>query len=343
MGALYTIIVAVLVFGLIIFIHELGHFLSARFVGIKVHEFALGMGPAILKRIKGDTTYALRLFPIGGYVAMEGEDSESEDKDAFCNKTIPQRLLVIVAGATMNLLLGFLITVLILSMQPRLKSTVVSRFAETAVSSQKLQVDDRIVRVNGARVNNDMDIQFAFMRDSDGLVDMVVERAGEKVALSQVPFQMRSFNDGMSALVIDFAVYGRDKTIPAVLSGAFYQTLSIVKLVWVSLLDIFTGQFQLNQLSGPVGVATAIGEASAISLDSLLFMVSLITLNIGVFNLLPLPALDGGRVIFLLIEAVRGRPINAKYEGYIHTAGLILLLGVMVLVTFNDITNIIKG
>lgn len=271
---------------------------------------------------------------------MEGEDSESDDRDAFCNKTIPQRLLVIVAGAAMNILLGFLITVIIVSMQPRLKSTVIAKFADTASSSSVLMEDDKIIRINGARVNNDTDIQFAFMRDKDGVVDMEVKRAGENIRLT-VPFGMRAYEDGSSSLVVDFAVYGIDKSIPSVLSAAFYQTLSIVKLVWVSLLDIITGNFELNQLSGPVGVATAIGEASSIGLEPLLFMISLITLNIGVFNLLPFPALDGGRVIFLVIEALRGKPLNAKYEGYIHTAGLIFLLGMMVLITFNDISNII--
>lgn len=329
-----------LAFGVIIFIHELGHFIVAKSVGITVHEFAIGMGPRLLSVKRGDTTYALRLVPIGGFVQMEGEDEESGDAGAFCKKKVWQRILVVVAGAVMNVLLGFLILLYLTITQPAMSSTTVAVFDDAAVSNQMLQVDDRITAVNGTRVHIGNDIVFEMLRDSDGVIDFDVIREGSPVKLKGVVFQTAKAEDGTNLVTLDFKVYSVEKTPLNVMKYAFYWTQGTVREVWVSLLDLITGKYGLSQLSGPVGVTSAIGEAASMGLQSVLMLIALITINIGIFNLLPLPALDGGRLVFLLIEGIFRRPVPQKYEAYIHAAGLIALFGLMIVVTFNDIVRL---
>ena len=337
-----TGIVVVLVFGFIIFFHELGHFIAAKKAGVKVNEFALGMGPVLFKKQRGETTYALRLFPIGGFVSMEGEDSESGDNRAFCNKSPLKRFVIIAAGAFMNLLLGYLIMLSLVMMSNGIATTEVHSFSEGATSSQYLQAGDKIVGINGKRVRTSNDISFQLMREDDGIVDIDVIRDGQKVKLEGVTFQMEEIQDGIKAIKLDFIVKGVRKNALNVPVYAFDWTVSIVKQVWMSFVDLIGGRYSLNQLSGPVGVATAIGEASGKGLDYMLILVAIITVNLGIFNLLPIPALDGGRLVFLLIEAVRGKPVNPDIEGFINVAGLCALMGLMVLVTFNDILKFFR-
>lgn len=340
-NTLQTIILSVLVFGALIFIHELGHFLAAKWAGIRVNEFSLGMGPVVFQRQKGETAYSLRAFPVGGFVSMEGEDDGSSDDRAFCNKSIGKRLLVVAAGAMMNLILGFLIMVILVCMGNAVGTTRISQFGEDAVSSQWLQVEDEIVSVNGHRVRTPNDISYEFMNEDDGVMDMEVIRDGEKIKLTGVTFNMQDVGEGLKAIRIDFKVYGVHKTIWNVPPYAFNWSVSIMKQVWSSLIKMITGQFTLNQLSGPVGVATTIGEAASMGLDSTLLIIAFITINLGVFNLLPFPALDGGRLLFLFIEMIRRKPLKPEYEGYINTAGLLLLLGLMAAVTFNDVIKLL--
>ncbi len=335
----FTGIVVVLVFGFMIFFHELGHFLAAKKAGVKVNEFALGMGPVLLKTQKGETTYALRLLPIGGFVSMEGEDSESGDAGAFCNKSPAKRFVIIAAGAFMNLLLGYVIMLALVMMSSGIATTEIHSFAQGATSNQYLQAGDKIVEINGKRIRTSNDISYELMREDDGIVDMVVVRDGQRVALDGVTFRMEEVQDGVKAIKLDFIVKGVAKNFWNVPVYAFDWTVSIVKQVWMSFVDLIGGRYSINQLSGPVGVATAIGEASGLGLDYMLILVAIITINLGIFNLLPIPALDGGRLVFLLIEAVRGKPVNPNIEGYINVAGLVALMGLMVLVTFNDIAK----
>ncbi len=337
-----TIILVVLMFGFIIFIHELGHFLTAKAAGVKVHEFAIGMGPVLFKFYKGDTKYNLRLLPIGGFVAMEGEDEESSDRDAFCNKPVWKRIIVIVAGAAMNILFGFILMFLLVSMQGRLSTTQVALFDEGAVSSEKLQVGDVILEVNGANVHIANDLVFELVGAGTDPVNMLVQRDGEELLLENIPFHSEVLEDGTAVFSMDFKVKGVPKTLGGMFRESFYMTTGVVKQAWVSFIKLVTGQFQVNQLSGPVGVSGAIGQAAAVGFSSLMLMVAFVTINIGVFNLLPLPALDGGRLVFLIIEGLRGKPVPAKYEGLIHAAGLVLLMGLMIFVTYQDIVRLIS-
>lgn len=346
------IIIALLMFGLIILVHELGHFVTAKLVGIRVEEFAIGMGPTLLKfpkekRNPDDTTYAIHLVPIGGFVMMEGEDEKSDSSTAFCNKKIWERILVIVAGASMNLLMGFIIMFSIVMMQPVVSSTQISYFAPTASSSQKLQLGDEIVKINNSKIHIANDLMFAFISAGKDPIDITVKRNGENVEIADVPFKLDTLEDGTQMPQLDFKIQGVKKNPANVMKESWFMTTGVVKEVWTSFGKLITGQFKLNQLSGPVGVTEAIGQvanqaAQAKDSSNLLMMLAFITINIGVFNLLPLPALDGGRLVFIIIEAIRGKPIPAKYEGYVHAAGLFLLMGLMVVVTFNDVFKLIK-
>ena len=341
MNTVITILIAILVFSVLIFVHELGHYLAARAAGIKINEFAIGMGPVLFAKEHKGIRYALRLLPIGGFLSMEGEDEGSGDSAAFCNKGVGWRVLVTVAGALMNVLLGFVLLIILISSQDLIGTRIVAGFNEGATSQASgLMAEDEILSINGAGVFIDNDIVYQLLRDPDGVVDMVVRRNGEKVELKNVTFQTVEVT-GTTATVVDFKVYGTPKTPWGVLKNAAGQTVSVVRLVWSSLIDLLTGRFGLNQMSGPVGVTTAIGESAKSGIPSLLTMVIYITINLGVFNLRPIPALDGGRLLFLLIEAVRRKPINPKYEGYVHAAGFALLMLLVVVVTFNDITRLL--
>ncbi len=315
----------------------------AKLFKVKVNEFALGMGPKLWSKQKGDTLYALRLFPIGGYVAMEGEDEESADENSLCKKNPWQRLGIVVAGAVMNLILGYIIMVTLTIMSGGVGTTIISRFDNNAVSSKYLQVNDKILSVNGSKVRTPNDVTFEFLRSKDGIIDIEVERNGKKVKLPDIQFEMDDLGNGVKAIHLDFKVYGEKLTFLNTITYSFNWAVTMAKQVWLSLFDLLTGRFGFNQLSGPVGVASAISEASSMGIDQLLLMVAFITINLGVFNLLPIPALDGGRIVFIILEIIRGKPVPQKYEAYVHTAGMVLLLALMVFVTVNDVVKIFKG
>lgn len=366
-----TVLLTILVFGIIINLHELGHFFFAKLFDVQVNEFSFGMGPLLWGRKKGETQYSIRLFPIGGYVAMEGEDGEAGEEGAktavsgraFCNKPAWQRFLILFAGAGMNLLLGLILMAYITSQMSLLGTNVVGRLEENTASSAYLQPGDRIIRVNGYSTPCYNDVVFQLIRDDDGLVDLTVLRGGDHLTMNywertlsglgigekslgdtlylSVPFEMEELQPGLRTLKIDFVFLGAQKTLGNGVQYTFQQTVSTVKQVWYSLLDIVTGRFGFSQLSGPVGTATVIREASDAGLRSLILLLAYITINVGVFNLLPFPALDGGRMFFLLVGAIFRRPIPAKYEAYINAAGMLLLLFFVGIVTFNDVMKLV--
>lgn len=346
MNIFVTIIVTILIFGLIIFIHELGHFLVAKASGIRVNEFALGMGPTLFHFGKGETKYALRLFPIGGFVSMEGEDDDSEDERAFFRKPVWKRILVVLAGAAMNLILGFIVLMIMISMQKQVLTTQISAFHDEQLSAQTgLKVGDEILKIDGARTRIDNDISFALSRAIDNKVDFTVRRNGTEIEVKDVQFPIVEQN-GRKMINPDFYLQTAKKTPWQVIKQAGLKVGSIVKVVWISLSDLVTGRASLKDLSGPVGVATVVGDAVhqqtfKQSLYSTLNLLAFITINIGVFNLLPFPALDGGRFIFLIIEGIRRKPVKREIEGYVNMVGFALLMLLMVVVTFKDIWGLI--
>ena len=336
-SSVWPYLVAVLVFLVLILIHEIGHLIAAKAVGVKVNEFSVGFGPKILAKKFGETTYMLKAVPFGGYCAMEGEDEDSTDSRAFCNKRAWQRAIVIVAGAVFNLLLGFIIVAATLLPQERFATTTVAEFRENSVSSQYgLKAGDEIVRVDGRRVFTTQDLGYTFTGVKEGTVDMTVVRNGRKVELEDVKFASEEI-DGIEYITVDFYVEGIDNTPLSFLSQSFKTTLSYGRVVWFSLIDLITGKYGISAVSGPVGVTSVISESVKQGLGNLWPIMALITVNLGIFNLLPLPALDGGRLLFVIIEMIFRKPVPAKYEGIVHTAGFLLLILLMLFITAKDI------
>jgi len=350
-----SIIIAIIIFSLIITIHEFGHFIAAKLNGVKVNEFAIGMGPALLKKQKGETLYALRVFPIGGYCAMEGEDKDSSDGRAFGNKAVWRRMIIVVAGVCMNMILGLILLMVQTGISDAIVTTTVSKFEDGAVSHETgLEVGDEIIAINGMRIFTSMDMSYKFTNDEDGVYDMVVVRNGERVSLKNVKLSTTVGEDGKEVVHYDFWVEPGKITPKGVVTQAFRQTATDARLIYISLADMLTGKYSLKDMSGPVGIVDSIGdvidserdqETGKINwkglIDSVLSLSSFITINVGVFNLLPLPALDGGRFIFLMIEAVRRKPVPPEREGMVHTIGMAALLLLMVVITVSDITKLV--
>ena len=338
-NTVYPILIAILFFELIIIIHESGHYFAARLMKIKVNEFSVGMGPKIFQITRKGTKYTLRWILFGGYCSMEGEDEESDDKNAFFNKKVWQRIFVVVAGAVMNLILGFVIVLIIVCSQNLVGTTQVAKFDDAAVSSQSgLQVGDTIKSIDGMRVYTTNDVQTGLSRSPDGTVDMVVTRDGKDVDL-QVEFETDEY-EGTRYIVMDFWLRGVEKTFGNVIVQTFKESVSYARMVFLSVHDLLTGRYGLSDLSGPVGAVSVVSDAVKTSVYSMLRIMALLTINVGLFNLFPIPALDGWRFFVLLAEGITRKKLPAKAEYIINAVGLVLLLGLMCVVTFSDITRL---
>lgn len=331
---------AVLLFLILIIIHEFGHFIAAKLLGVRVNEFAVGFGPKLFSKQIGETNYAFCLFPLGGYCAMEGEDENSSDQKAFCNKAAWRRFLIVVMGAVFNLILGLIIVAIILSPSDRFATTTIAEFSENSVSSQSLQVDDTILEVDGRKIFTTYDLSYSFTNVKDGKIDIKVLRDGKKVLLNDVAFKSNQA-EGIDYLEVDFRVYGQEKTFGSFIKQTFNTSVSYCAVIWRSLIDLISGKYGISAVSGPVGTAVAIGNAAKQSLMNLLPIMALITINLGIFNLLPFPALDGGRLVFILFEMIAKRPVPQKYESLVHAIGFIILIGFMLIVTAKDIWSLI--
>lgn len=343
--ALY-ILIGILIFGVIILIHELGHFISAKAFGVGVNEFAIGMGPKLLsKKSKSGTLYSLRLFPIGGYVSMVGEDDDGGGaENALCNKKAWQRLIIMSAGAFMNMLLGFIITACLVVFGSDLYSTTIERFNSAdnneILQWQGLEVGDTIVKVGSRHIFVRSDLVYKAMDQGAEPCDIVVKRNGEKVVIKDFVFPTFEQNGIKFGNANFFVPTVLKKTPFEVAKQSVFQSVAVLRMIWTSLIDTISGKYGTEAISGPVGVIGEIKETAQYGFSSLMFLTMVLTMNIGLFNLLPFPALDGGRIFFLLIEIIRRKPINPKYEGYVHLAGLALLFALMIFVTANDIAKI---
>ncbi|MBR7071552.1 MAG: site-2 protease family protein [Clostridia bacterium] len=336
-NAVWPYLVAVAVFLVLIVIHEFGHFIAAKLLGVRVNEFSVGFGPKIFKKQWGETRYCVGIVPFGGYCAMEGEEEDSTDEKAFCRKKPWRRFLIVIMGATFNLLFGLLLIAVILAPQKRFASTVVAEFAENSVSSQYgLQVDDKIVGVDGRRIFTNYDLGYAFSNVKDGKVDLTVVRDGKKVLLRDVHFATEEV-DGITFLSVDFYIYGIQKTLVNYVKQTGRTALSYAVVIWRSLIDLLSGKYGISAVSGPVGITASIGTVAKNNLWDLLPILALISINLGIFNLLPIPALDGGRLLFILIEMIFRKPVPQKYESLVHGIGFAILLTLMALITAKDI------
>ena len=297
------------------------------------------------------TAFSIRAFPVGGYVSMAGEDERSTDANAFCNKPVWQRFIITVAGAVMNILLGILCMCTLVGIEaiptesnpnPMLATNVVSEFVEDSMSDKgeaPLMKGDRIIMVDGVLVHTGNELVYEIMNSGYEPIDLVVIRDGERLTLKDVSFKTFE-STGVTFGDMDFKVYGEAFSFTSVVKHAFFRSFSTIKVIIDSLKDLITGRYGTEAVSGPIGMAGAVEDAAKSGASALLYLFTLITMNLGVFNLLPLPALDGGRIIFLIIEAIFKKPVKKEIEGAINTVGLLLLLAVMLLVTLKDVINL---
>ncbi len=334
--------IAVLLFLILIIIHEFGHFIAAKLLGVKVNEFAVGFGPRLFGFKGKETKYSFNLIPLGGYCAMEGEDEESGDSRAFCNKSAWRRFLIVVMGAVFNLVFGLVLVAIILAPQKAFASTVIAEFDNEAVSQQSgLMVDDKIIEIEGRKIFGIYDMNYAFTNVQDGKLDMVVLRDGKKTELKDVTFKTAE-EDDITYLKWDFKVYGIKKTVGNYIKQTFSTTASYCAIIWRSLFDLLSGKYGISAISGPVGVTVTIANAAKQSLMNILPIMALITVNLGIFNLLPVPALDGGRLVFILIEMITRKKVPEKYEAVVHTVGFAVLMAIMVLIAAKDIIGLFR-
>ena len=352
-----TILFAILLFSLLIFVHELGHFAAAKLSGVQVNEFSMFMGPAIWKKQVGETLYALRCIPIGGYCAMEGEDGGSDNPRSFDKAAWWKRLIILAAGAAMNFIVGVLLMVIVYLPVQQAVVPVISSFEEycTVDGETGLQPGDRILEVDGEKIFVYPDFSLILGMNGGDVHDLVVERNGQRVVLNDLRMEKHpvALPDGSTQMLygMNFTIETLD--IPARLEYAWNQSLNTVRLVRLSLQMIFNGQAGFSDMSGPVGIVqqmSTVASESETRLDALLNMLyfgGFIAINLAVMNLLPIPALDGGRIVGVLIttavEGITKKKINPKYEGYLHGAGMLLLLALMAVIMFKDIIYLFKG
>ena len=301
------------------------------------------MGPKLISKRskKSGILYSVRAFPIGGFVSMAGEDEESGDVNALNRKPVWQRMVITVAGAAMNLIIGFILMTVVVITSTSIGGTTILRFAEDNTLSEQsgLMIGDEIVKVGDTRVHIASELAYEIMRNGVEPLDITVIRDGEIVEIKDVQFPT-IIEQGIQFGMTDFIVLAEEKTFANVIEQSFYRSISTVKMIWQSLIDLITGRYGLEQMSGPVGITAVVSEVAKSSFTDYLYLVVVITINLGIFNLLPLPALDGGRLIFQIIELIRRRPVKPEFEGYVHFIGIVLLMLLMVVITFKDVMNL---
>lgn len=352
-----SVLFAILLFSFLIFIHELGHFAAAKLSGVQVNEFSMFMGPILWKKQVGETLYSVRLIPIGGFCAMEGEDADTDNPRSFQKAAWWKRLIILVAGAAMNFLVGVILMFIVYMPAQAVVEPVIASFEEfsTVDGAEGLQVGDRILEVDGEKIYVQSDFSLILSLNPGEYHDLVVERNGQKISLPDFRMEKHEVTreDGSTQMLFGMNFTLQELTFGGKVRYAWYQCLDTVRMVRLSLQMIFTGQAGLSDMSGPVGIVqqmSDVANASPTALDALMNMLyfgAFIAINLAVMNLLPIPALDGGRIVGVLIttavEGITRKKIDPKYEGYLHGAGMIFLLGLMALVMFKDIFVLFRG
>lgn len=331
-----TLIGSIIVFMLVITLHELGHFTVAKLCNIKVNEFSIGMGPKLVSTIKGETSYSLRLLPIGGYVAMEGEEENSNDPRAFNNVNVFKRMAVVIAGVIMNFILAviaFLIVFSILGVRTNVVKDVIDH---SPAKMAGMLSGDRVVRIENVEIR-DWDNLVRNISSKTDEVSIAVNRDGKEISLNVKP----ELKNGKHVIGITPKI---QKNFLSSFTAAFKHTLSVIKDVFKTIKMLFSGEAKVSMLAGPVGVINLIGKETAKGYLNLLNILGIISANLAIINLLPIPALDGGKFLFLLIESITGKKLSEKVENSLSLIGLSFLFGIMIYVTiFGDLNRIING
>ncbi len=351
-----SILFAILLFSILIFVHELGHFVAAKLSGIQVNEFSVFMGPALWQKQVGETLYAIRLIPIGGYCAMEGEDGGSDNPRSFDRAAWWKRLLVLAAGAAMNFIIGVMLMVIVYLPVQRVVTPVINSFEDfsTVDDGAGLQVGDRILEVDGEKIYVQSDFTLILTLNGGEVHDLVVDRNGQRVVLEDFRMEKHEvvYEDGTTAMLYGMNFSIEELDLLGRIQYAWNQSLDTVRVVRLSLQMLLTGQAGFSDMTGPVGIVeqmSDVAEASATWVDALLNMLyfgGFIAINLAVMNLLPIPALDGGRIVGVVlttaVEAITKKKIDPKYECYLHGAGMILLLALMAIIMFKDIIGLFR-
>lgn len=347
-----TLIILIIILGIIIFVHEFGHFIVAKKTGVYVDEFALGMGPRIFKwkRKNDPTIYSIRLFPIGGFCAMAGEVIEEHDKKLkknqyMCNKKPYEKFLILIAGVTMNFILAlifFFLQGLIWGSSNQL-SYIGLVTENSAISRSGITEGDRVISINGIKTNTWDKIQVALaLKNDNDTYEFVVKKEDGSVNKYEVTPDIEKNDEGKEVKVFGFGVGNTlNKGFINSIKYAFVKFYSVISSMALIIIKLFSGALSVKSLSGPVGMYTVVGESAKLGIQNLLFLTAYLSVNVGFINVIPFPAFDGGRILFVLIEKIKGSPVTPKVENMIHTIGFALLMILMVLITYQDILRLL--
>ncbi len=353
------LIITILIFGFIILIHEWGHYIVARKSGVFVEEFAIGMGTKLWSKEKNGTLYSIRLFPLGGYCKMKDEDSQSNDPDSFSNATMPKKFAIIFAGAFMNFVLALAIFIGIAFFSGS-ATTIIDSVSEGSPAMEAgIQPGDEIYKVNGKRVRSFEDLSFKIsgINGSEAKpIEITVKRNDEKLTFDLTPKYDETMKRSIIGIspVLKNGLFAKDvdgiekNTFFGTIRDGYFNMIFTIKITIVGVIELITGGIGIDQMMGPIGITPVIDSqyesAMEISIGAtvltMLNIMALLSANIGVFNLLPIPALDGGRIVFLAIEAIRGKPIPPEKEGMVHFVGFVLLMGFGIFIAFKDVINL---
>ncbi len=332
-----TIIIAVIMICILIFIHELGHFLAAKACGVKVNEFALGMGPKLLKKQKGETLYTLRAIPIGGFCAMEGEDEESDDERAFNNKSAGEKAFILVAGAGMNFILALVLMIIVTYNMGFATLTVGQVIEGSPAQKAGIEVGDELVSINGTKLDEWNDFTEIVSADkAHEALDITIKRDSEEMTFVATPKK----DEESGRYIVGIGAQREKSAFKSIVNGP-KETINMTKSMYAVLKQLVTGEVSTKDLSGPVGIVYMVDQSASQGLMTFLYFMAMMSLNLAVINLLPFPALDGGRIIFLIIRKVTGKAITDRTEAAVHMIGMLLLLLLMLYVTWNDIAKFI--
>ncbi|MEA4815845.1 MAG: RIP metalloprotease RseP [Lachnospiraceae bacterium] len=352
------ILIAIVVFGVLIIVHEFGHFIAAKKNGISVLEFSIGMGPLLFSKKKGETLYSVRALPFGGYCKMLGEDESNPDEHAFNNKSVLSRISVIFAGPLMNFVLAFVLAFILLSTSAFVLPVVSDLKEGSPAEAVGIEIGDSVTYIDGRRIRTYEDLKMAIMDFDGSEVKITVKRGDESVGLNLTP-QYSEEDGGYIIGIIQtiktgcFAKTAKDiekASLAETIKASFFTGISYIKSVINGFAKLITFQVSKNEISGPVGIMQIIGESYEEGMESgvvaalrnIIYLAAVLSANLGAVNLFPIPAVDGGRIVFLIIEGIRGKAIPPEKEGFVHFVGFALLMAFIVFITFNDIMRILS-